>query len=117
MNIKKLNETPIDKCSGNVDGIIGPIDKCLTPIGIVTSVNGKTGEVNLSLGDFNNDVGFAYADEVVSNETFDEYKNIQNGINNDIYDSLEILDSDKADKTDLDKFNPTDNFKTVNGKF
>lgn len=84
------------------------METCRNKIGIVRSVNGQSGDIIISepkkVSELENDV--PYLSKVSLDELIDPIKE-------DIKEINEVL-TDKADKADLNDYNKTDNFKTVN---
>ena len=89
----------------------------------VKSVNGQTGDVVIevpnNLSQLNNDMDFITRSETVDINTYNQHVENQNVENTNFNNNITELQNNKADKTELPDvsiYNPTDNFKTINGE-
>ena len=89
----------------------------------VKSVNGKTGDVVIevpnNLSQLNNDMDYITRSETVDINTYNQHVENQNVKNTNFNNNITELQNNKADKTeipDVSIYNPTDNFKTINGE-
>ena len=89
----------------------------------VKSVNGKTGDVVIevpnNLSQLNNDMDYITRSETVDINTYNQHVENQNVENTNFNNNITELQNNKADKTELPDvsiYNPTDNFKTINGE-
>ena len=89
----------------------------------VKSVNGKTGDVVIevpnNLSQLNNDMDYITRSETVDINIYNQHVENQNVENTNFNNNITDLQNNKADKTELPDvsiYNPTDNFKTINGE-
>ena len=89
----------------------------------VKSVNGKTGDVVIevpnNLSQLNNDMDYITRSETVDINTYNQHVENQSVENTNFNNNITDLQNNKADKTeipDVSIYNPTDNFKTINGE-
>ena len=89
----------------------------------VKSVNGQTGDVVIevpnNLSQLNNDMDYITRSETVDINTYNQHVENQSVENTNFSNNITDLQNNKADKTeipDVSIYNPTDNFKTINGE-